>query len=57
MNSLFRSSSISFILCVAGIDFFYNISKKYCYCSTNALNVLHIINGGGEDGFVLALAL
>jgi hypothetical protein len=45
------------ILSFAGIAFLQSISKKYCCCSTNALTVFEITNGGGEDAVNLALAL
>jgi hypothetical protein len=54
INSLFTPSSISFILCFAGIAFLHSMSKKYCCCSTKALSVLDISSGGGDDGIELA---
>src|SRR5215467_142967 len=57
INSLFRFSSISLILCLAGIAFFHNIAKRYSCCSTNARTVLDISKGGGEDALSFALAL
>jgi hypothetical protein len=57
INSLFNPSSISLILCFAGIAFLHNISKKYCCCSTNGSNLLAMSRGGGEDCLPFAFPL